>query len=401
MKEPAMRSPEERLARLLDRHSEFLPVASDDPTGAIIRRDELLVPARHAAAVEEAARRWTDGRTDVEALGLARFRLRGDADVADLITSQFSPEGGEPLAAPVHMFRGEPNYQGGPGGVPSPVPTSLPAPATASSGHRVTVAILDTGISANHPWFPATSWDAIDKDVDDRLDENNDYELDAQAGHGTFIAGVVRQHAPGAHVLVGRVLGSDGVCDEMDLLRALLRLRDSSAASHHGIGVLNLSLGAYMWNDRPPALVSQAIESLGGDTVVVAAAGNNHNDRAFWPAAFEPVIGVGALRADGTGPTSFSNYGSWVDAWAPGDEVASSFVTFDGPKEKLPGTDIDPDCFTGFAHWSGTSFAAPRVAAELARRAQEEKSSPRDVRDAVLRQFTAPVNAAAVTDGGP
>jgi subtilisin family serine protease len=388
------------LARLLDRHREFLPLASDDPTGAIIRRNELLVPARHAAAVEEAASRWTDRRTDVEALGLARFTLRGDADVADLITTELSPHGGEALAAPVHMFRGEPNYQGGPGGVPSPVPSPLPAPPKASSGHAVTVAILDTGISADHPWFPAGSWNPVEDDVDDLLDENNDYELDAQAGHGTFIAGVVRQHAPGAHLLVSRVLGSDGVCDEIELLQALLRLRHKSSASNHRIGVLNLSLGAYTWNDRPPALLAQAIQSLGPDVVVVAAAGNNRSDRVFWPAAFEPVVGVGALQADGSAPAPFSNHGSWVDAWAPGDELASSFVTFNGPQTQMPGADIDPDCFTGFARWSGTSFAAPRVAAEIARRAQEEKSAPRDVRAAVLRQFAAPSGRKAQPDAG-
>ena len=40
-----MKSPEERLTRLLDRHPEFYPVGSDLPSGAIIRRSEMLVPA--------------------------------------------------------------------------------------------------------------------------------------------------------------------------------------------------------------------------------------------------------------------------------------------------------------------------------------------------------------------
>jgi subtilisin family serine protease len=165
--------------------------------------------------------------------------------------------------------------------------------------------------------------------------------------------------------------------------------------------VFNLSLGAYTWNNRPPALLSQAIDRLGADTVVVAAAGNNASDRLFWPAAFESVVGVGALAADGHGRTSFSNHGDWVDAWAPGDRVASSFVTFDGPEDETPNADIDSDCFTGFATWSGTSFAAPRIAAELARRAQEQKTSPRTVLDSVLADFATEGKGASAGSGGP
>lgn len=396
-----MKSPEERLNRLLERHREFYAVDSDQPSGAIIRRSEMLVPASHASAVEEAARRWTDRRDNLAPLGLARFTMRGDTDVPHLIATQFSPEGQDALAAPIHMFRGEPNYQGGPGDAPSPVVDPPPAPGKSSSSHAVTIAILDTGINSAHPWFPRGAWEAVDPDVDDRLDTDNDYELDAQAGHGTFIAGVVRQHAPGAHLSISRVLGSDGVCDEVDLLQAINALRGRGSGGKSRIGVLNLSLGAYTWNDRPPALLSQAIDHLGADTVVVAAAGNNASDRLFWPAAFESVVGVGALAADGSGRTSFSNHGDWVDAWAPGDRVASSFVSFDGPADETPKADIDADCFTGFATWSGTSFAAPRIAAELARRAQQQKSSPRDVLAAVLADFGSAGNGASTRSGGP
>jgi subtilisin family serine protease len=383
-----MRSAEERLTRLLERHTDFYELSPDGPGGAIIRRDEMLVPARHASGVETSARRWTDRRTDVEALGVARFRLSRGTDVADLIATRLTPESGDAQAFPVHMFRGEPNYQGGPGGVPAPLGTPPPAPSGAPSGRAVTVAVLDTGITPTHPWFPDESWDGVgDEAVDDLMDTDNDYELDAQAGHGTFIAGIVRQHAPGARLMVGRVLGSDGVCDEVDLLMALHALRERKRKSRRRIDIVNLSLGAYTWNDRPPALLSAAIDRLGDDTVVVAAAGNNSSDRVFWPAAFDSVVAVGALTADGGAPASFSNHGGWVDAWAPGADVASSFVTFDGPEEQAPGSDIHPDCFTGYATWSGTSFAAPRVAAEVARRSQLDGSAPRSVLPAALAEF--------------
>ena len=395
-----MRSPEERLARLLDRHPEFYAVASDEPTGAIIRRGELLVPAQHVGRVEETAREWTDRRIDLEPIGGARFRLRRDADVTDLIATRLTA-GEVPMAAPIHLFRGEPNYQGGPGGPPSPVATPPTAPGQAARGHATTVAVLDTGLDARHPWFPRSSWEAVDDDVEDRLDTDNDYELDAQAGHGTFIAGIVRRHAPGAHLLVGRVLGSDGVCDEVDLLDALRRLQAAGRSRKRRVDVLNLSLGAYTWNDRPPAMLARTLADLAADTVVVAAAGNNGSDRVFWPAAFPGVVGVGAVAADGRGPAAFSNRGSWVRVWAPGEGVASSFVTFDGPEDERPGADIDADCFTGFATWSGTSFATPHVAGALAARAQEQRTSPKAVLDEVLAQMSAPPGGAADGSGPP
>ena len=103
----------------------------------------------------------------------------------------------------------------------------------------------------------------------------------------------------------------------------------------------------------------------------------------------------------GAGAHAFSNHGPWVDAWAPGDRVASSFVSFDGPADEAPNADIDADCFTGFATWSGTSFAAPRIAAELARRAQDQKTSPRQVLPSVLADFATEGTGASAGSGGP
>ena len=256
-----MKSPQERLARVLEKHPKFYEVAPDgDYTGAIIRRGQFLVPARHASAVEEKARGWTNRRTDLPPLGAAWFTLSGDTDVTEVIANEFSPEGQDPLASPVHMFRGEPNYQGGPGDTPAPVAEPLPDPPKGSSSHAVTVAVMDTGLSTNHSWFPKNSWEAVDDDITDRLDVDGDYQLDAQAGHGTFIAGIVRQQAAGARLMISRVLGSDGVCDEIELLQALRALQHLNRLHNRRIGVINLSLGAYTWNNQPPPLVSQVIK---------------------------------------------------------------------------------------------------------------------------------------------
>ncbi len=226
----------------------------------------------------------------------------------------------------------------------------------------VTVAVLDTGLSP-HPWYARTSWYAEQREeVAEVLDADLDHELDSRAGHGTFVAGVVLQHAPAARIRAKRVASGDGVGDELGVLRALAWLASWGAAD-----VVNLSIGCHTYDDRPSPVVARAIAALGPRTAVVACAGNHASDRPYWPAALDDVIAVAAL--DGEERARFSNYGPWVDACAPGVDVASCFVRFNGPRPRVNGT--DPDDFTGFAIWSGTSFAAPAVAGAIARVAAE------------------------------
>jgi subtilisin family serine protease len=104
---------------------------------------------------------------------------------------------------------------------------------------------------------------------------------------------------------------------------------------------------------------------------VVACAGNHASDRPFWPAALDGVIAVAAV--DGEERAWFSDFGPWVDACAPGVGITSCFVRFDGPLPRVRG--IDPDDFTGYATWSGTSFAAPVVAGAIAERAAADDIS--------------------------
>jgi subtilisin family serine protease len=75
---------------------------------------------------------------------------------------------------------------------------------------------------------------------------------------------------------------------------------------------------------------------------------------------------VGALDTRTPGVVKracFSNYGSWVDVWAPGVDLRSTYIA-----GRWLTADEDVE-FDGWAQWSGTSFAAPTVAAEVAMRA--------------------------------
>lgn len=379
------------VARLLRRHPTAMLVELEPGHPALVRRDTLLVSGRDTPHVEDAARQWIDHCDSDTECNVSRIRLRADrgVDVAQLARELAGDTYRRRSVTPNHLLRGAPGWWGGPADQ-AQVPVLVPSPpaAGAPSARRVTVAILDTGI-APHPWFEGEPWYAdCDPDDAERLDTTpEDDLLDSQAGHGTFVAGIVRRKAPSAGLVPMRVLGSDGVCDELDLVRALYRLRRWSDRRDRPIDVLNMSLGGYTVDDKPSPLVADALTALGRHTVVVACAGNAASDRLFWPAALKTVVGVGALDSDGSDRAPFSNYGWWVDACAVGERVTSSFVTFDGP---LPSTgDHDQDRFSGYAVWSGTSFAAPVVAGTIAAAMASDDVTAPVAADRVLDAATA------------
>jgi hypothetical protein len=226
-------------------------------------------------------------------------------------------------------------------------------------------------------------------------------ELDSDTGHCTFEAGIVRQVVPDATVLAVRVMHSDGVVYEGDLICALRHLAKRIAAARADdiaalVDVVSLSLGFFSESPHDAAVISglhTVIDVLRGlGVVVVAAAGNYSTTRRFYPAAFAqpstrqvPLISVGALNPNGS-KAVFSDGGGWIKAWASGAMVVSTFPTdINGsrtpelmmrahpanqlpPDVSLPGEreSLDPDDYSdGFAIWSGTSFSAPLVAAHV------------------------------------
>ena len=151
------------------------------------------------------------------------------------------------------------------------------------------------------------------------------------------------------------------------------------------IDVVSLSLGYFSESAADLTYTSGLRhvidELLDLGVMVVAAAGNYTTKRRYYPAAFAgaprrpgslPLVSVGALNPNGS-PAAFSDGGSWVHAWAGGAAVVSTLPTdLNGPAS-APVQDgsvqgLDPDDYRGgFATWSGTSFAAPTMAAHLAR----------------------------------
>lgn len=281
-------------------------------------------------------------------------------------------------------------------------------------GRRPVVAIVDTGC-ARHDWLDravvrnqkldnhAIGYTLKTTDPEVYGDQVGPFDgaIDRTAGHGTFIAGLVHQNCPDAEILAWRGVPSDGPLIESDWITTLAQIAELNRRARHGeqhgkaIDVLNLSMGYYHESAADELLdpILRTILDAFADNgvVVVCSAGNDATDRPCYPAAFAPwdgeqqgprptpastlpVVSVGALNPNRS-DALFTNAGPWVRVYAPGASVVSTFPKFRGGLEPVARTSvlgrgresIDPDDFrSGFAVWSGTSFAAPAVAGTIA-----------------------------------
>ncbi len=214
------------------------------------------------------------------------------------------------------------------------------------TGDGVTIAVLDTGISAGHREFAAPGklmqgFNALDgsSDVTDR------------AGHGTHVAGILAADRDGrgvfgvayaARLLPVKVFADNGAGSTAALDRGL----------RYAIGkapIVNMSLGAAAGYD--PQAMQEAVRA---GMLIVAAAGNDHARNPDWPARFakegwagNQIIAVGAVDAANR-IASYSNHAGDTAPWflvAPGSGIVSTY----------PGNQ--------YATMSGTSMATPMVSA--------------------------------------
>jgi subtilisin family serine protease len=185
--------------------------------------------------------------------------------------------------------------------------------------------------------------------------------LDPVAGHGTFIAGLIEQLAQGCEIRIERVIQPLGDGRELDIVAAIEA--EAARPPAERADILSMSFGGAVFEHAFALRTAIAAARLAG-IVLVASAGNDGTCVPQYPAAFDEVIGVGAVGRDG--PPPWTNYGDWVDACAPGVELVSAFfASFDGAFPMMNSVDIDK--FTEWACWSGTSFSGPVVVAALAR----------------------------------
>jgi membrane-anchored mycosin MYCP len=220
------------------------------------------------------------------------------------------------------------------------------------TGKGIKVAVLDSGVDANHPLLQGKVGPSIDK-------LHNVPTPEDCVGHGTAVAGIIaatekkgtpyRGLAPEAQILSARVSenaqGNDNPVNASvaDMAFAV------DWAVESGAKVINMSF-VYKSEQGLEQLKTSVAAAIAKGVVVVAAAGNNNQkgNPTPYPAAWPGVVGVAAIGYDGFQKLPDSQVGKWVDISAPGVAITA------------------PKPLGGFSQVDGTSFAAPMVAATAA-----------------------------------
>jgi hypothetical protein len=284
-------------------------------------------------------------------------------------------------ALPVNHFR------------PGDDPAEAPKPA-AGQGGRGRVLVVDS--PADDP--AAAPRVTINGAVVDYDVENNGF-VDEDHGHGVFIASLIERLSPRADVVLAGVNGghlsssarwSPMVFSDADVIAAMGQAFGLTATGvERPFNVVNLSLGGAGCGGIGSRLAlgrflrdlaDFSVQTTGVRPVYVAAAGNDGGDVKHFPAAWrdKATIQAAASLVDLVGPPgagneiraiqaalesgmvavgsrtggrrdSFSNCGPWVNAVAAGADTVGRY--------RSP---------SGFASWSGTSFATARVSAAIA-----------------------------------
>ena len=378
------------------------------PSVYLYRPDHLLVRAAFAEPVAQYVARRTDTDPDsVERLGspvdgLELLRFPGRRGVAagevpsllDEIEREFgadSPEG--PVATPDHVVyvtfpklcpATEPEVPAEP--TPFPAPSSDPG-----LGRGVRVSVVDTGLWEPAVTDPELPWlEGVTADPSD-LEAVNPQHLHPYAGHGTFVAGVVRCMAPATDIEVEGVLTNGGAVYESDIIAQLHEaLRERSHPQ-----LISISAGTHTRNNIALLSFEMLAAAHGLDdgeaTLIVAAAGNDGSSDPFWPAAFPWVVSVGAVDDDG-GVADYSNVGRWVDVYARGTDLVNAFPTGTYVCYEPPHVG-EVRQFDSLARWSGTSFSTPIVTGLIAARMSATGES--------ATQAWASVKAAGHADNDP
>jgi thermitase len=203
------------------------------------------------------------------------------------------------------------------------------------SGKEVKVAVLDTGIDANHE-------DLVGRVVAE-VNFTDSPNTDDINGHGTHVSGIIAASrnnakgiagvAPAVQLMNVKVADDHGLCLAENVAKGIVWAVD------RGADVINISLQI----KEPSLQLEQAITyAWSRGVVIIAAAGNNASSMPIFPAFSKEVVAVTALNQDDQ-LAALANYGEWVDVAAPGADIISA----------LPGDD--------YGYETGTSFAAAQV----------------------------------------
>ena len=209
-----------------------------------------------------------------------------------------------------------------------------------ATGSGVKAYIIDTGIRATHSQFGGRVISGFTA-ISDGLGSNDGN------GHGTHVSGTVGGSTYGVAknvtLVAVRVLDSSGSGTNSGVIAGI-----NFVASDHLAGqpaVANMSLGG-----GASSAVDTAVANAVADGVTFAVAAGNENQNAcnVSPAREPSAITVGSTTTTDA-RSSFSNFGTCVDIFAPGSSITSSWNTSDTATNTISGTSMATPHVTGVA----------------------------------------------------
>ncbi len=206
-------------------------------------------------------------------------------------------------------------------------------------GNSLSVAVLDTGVDSSHP-------DLAGKVITDNSVSPND-RLD-DIGHGTEVSGIIAANTNNSQGIAGiawnTMILPVKVTDENGQARVSTVVAALDKAYNSGAKIVQISLSTSQFSQTLKDAIALA-QSRG--ILIISTGGNTATTELRYPAAFEGVIGVGAVSQSGKVET-YSTRGEHITLVAPGSSIYT--------------TSLD----SSYAAVSGTSFSAPQVAGTAA-----------------------------------
>lgn len=214
--------------------------------------------------------------------------------------------------------------------------------ARTGTGAGIRIAVIDSGVEADHPRLRGLRIrDSVAFEEDGGAIRKIEGEGRDTYGHGTAVADIIHRHAPEAAV------GSFRVIDARSLSRTHLICAGVREAMRRGYHVLNCSFGCRGLAKFILPHKEWADEAWLKGVHVVAACANSGSDEAEWPSHFASVIGVDLAATDDD--ELYYRPDHLVSFSAKGENVEVAWLN------------------GGVQVQTGTSFAAPKFSAHIAR----------------------------------
>ncbi|HEY0035766.1 MAG TPA: S8 family serine peptidase [Longimicrobium sp.] len=224
------------------------------------------------------------------------------------------------------------------------------------SGDGVNVYVIDTGILTTHTEFGGRASVGADFVNDGRNGQDCN-------GHGTHVAGTIAGSTYGvaknASVIAVRVFGCSGGATNSTIVAAV----DWVTANAQKPAVANMSLGG-----SANAPVNDAVAaSIASGVVYAVAAGNNNSDACEKSPASAPGAITVASSTSTDARSSFSNWGSCVDLFAPGSSITSAWWSNDTAVNTISGTSMATPHVAGVAaaYLENNATATPAEVAQM------------------------------------